>query len=75
MGDAKLLAIAPLALPLGPSLLFLAASGLLGVAWGLAWRWRSGAKEFPFGPAILTSYWMALVTGTQVFERLVSRLT
>lgn len=75
MGDAKLLAIAPLALPLGPALLFLLVSGLLGVGWGLAWRWRSGAKEFPFGPAILISYWAALMGGTQVFERLVSRLT
>ena len=74
MGDAKLLAIAPLALPLGPALLFLTASGLLGMGWGLVWRARSRAKEFPFGPAILASYWVALVAGTQVFERLVSRL-
>lgn len=75
MGDAKLLATATLALPLGPALLFLTAGGVLGLGWGLAWRWRSAAAEFPFGPAILASYWMALMVGPRVFDGLVSRLT
>ena len=75
MGDAKLLAIAPVALPLGPALMFLAASGVLGLAWGLVWRRRFAATVFPFGPAILASYWASLAFGTRLFEGLVSRLT
>lgn len=74
LGDAKLLAIATLALPLGPALVFLTASGVLGLGWGLVWR-RSGANAFPFGPAILASYWASLMAGPESFERLVSRLT
>ena len=75
MGDAKLLAIAPLALPLGPALLCLTAGGILGLGWGLVWRQRSTGREFPFGPAILASYWASLVIGPRVFEGLVSHLT
>lgn len=75
MGDAKLLAVATLALPLGPALLFLTASGVAGLGWGLAWRRWTAARAFPFGPVILASFWVGLAIGPQVFERLVSRLT
>ena len=78
MGDAKLLAVASLALPLGPALLCLTASGVFGVGWAvvrrLAWWRRPAVEQFPFGPAILASFWASLAVGPRTFEDLVSLL-
>jgi prepilin signal peptidase PulO-like enzyme (type II secretory pathway) len=63
MGDAKLMAIIALGLPVGQLFLFLALAGVLGVAFGLAWWRRNATSQFPFGPALLASFWTALIWG------------
>lgn len=71
MGDTKLFAVAGVALGLGPFLLFMTLAGVLGVALGVAWRWRANSGYFPFAPAILTAYWLSLVLGEQVLQKVV----
>ena len=72
MGDTKLFAVAGLALPLGPFLLFLAAAGGFGVLFGGVWRRRTGSGQFPFAPAILTALWLSLAAGDTLFQQLVT---
>ena len=62
MGDAKLMGIMAVALPLEPLLLTLAAAGGLGVliGWGLRRRSKQPASA-PFGPALVSAYWIALL--------------
>ncbi len=72
LGDTKLLAAAALALPLGPLLLFLAVAGGLGVVFGVFWRWRTAGAQFPFGPAILAAYWLALAGGDAALAELMA---
>jgi leader peptidase (prepilin peptidase)/N-methyltransferase len=74
-GDTKLLAVAALALPVGPLLIFLLSAGVLGVGFGLLWRWGKATAHFPFGPAILAAYWGCLVAGNSAFAGLVSRFS
>jgi leader peptidase (prepilin peptidase)/N-methyltransferase len=71
LGDTKLMAAGALALPLGPLLLFLTLLGLLGVVFGLIWRGMTGKPEFPFGPAILASFWVSMVAGGPILDALV----
>lgn len=61
MGDAKLMAVAALALPLIPLLMALAGGGLLGVATGLVVGGGRAAAKFPFGPALLLATWATVV--------------
>jgi leader peptidase (prepilin peptidase)/N-methyltransferase len=63
MGDAKLMSVVALALPTAPLLLALGCAGCLGVVTGLLWRGShtAGATQIPFGPAILASFWIAMV--------------
>jgi prepilin signal peptidase PulO-like enzyme (type II secretory pathway) len=72
MGDTKLFALAGLALPVVPYLLFVGLAGVFGVVWGLAWRRRTGDTEFPFAPAILLSYWVCLVAAEPAINRLIA---
>jgi leader peptidase (prepilin peptidase)/N-methyltransferase len=74
MGDTKLVAILAIGLPLGPFLLTLTAAGVLGIGFGLIWLWRSGVRQFPFGPVILAAYWTGLTVGPAAFDHLVSWL-
>lgn len=55
LGDVKFLAAAGLWIP--PLLLpwFLVAAGLIGVLFGLLWRFVDGSKEFPFAPSLCLS--------------------
>ena len=71
MGDAKLFAVAALALPLGPFLLFATLAGALGVVFGVLWRWRWESPQFPFAPSILTAYWLCLTVGTPLMHHLI----
>jgi len=62
MGDAKLMAVAAIALPPLPLAVALAAAGSMGVVMGLLWR--SDAQQprtFPFGPPLLLGFWVTLV--------------
>lgn len=61
MGDAKLMGIVALALPLLPLFIVLTASGFMGVLLAFAFRLRS-VRTFPFGPPILAALWVGLVT-------------
>ncbi len=63
MGDAKLMAVAALALPPVPLLAALGVAGMAGAAVAaLPWmqNHRRGA-HFAFGPALLLAFWVALV--------------
>lgn len=61
-GDGKLMAVAALALPLVPFFATLLAAGVLGIFVGVIRRLRRlPAKSFPFGPAILAGFWLALI--------------
>lgn len=73
LGDTKLLAVAALALPVGPLLLFLMSAGVLGFGFGLLWLWRRATAQFPFGPAILAAYWGSLAGGDAAFGWLAAR--
>jgi len=77
MGDTKVFALAGLALPVRPFLLFVMIAGLLGTLLGLVWlRGRRPASfifptgQFPFAPAILVSYWACLTIADRVLNTL-----
>jgi len=55
LGDVKFFAAAGLWLPAIMIPWFLAGAGLSGAVMGLLWRHISGAKEFPFAPALCLS--------------------
>lgn len=75
MGDTKLFAVAGLALPLGPFLLFVTLAGGLGVLVGGLWRGLTRARQFPFAPAILAALWLCLVWGDSAMSWLVDVLS
>lgn len=65
LGDVKFFAAA--GMWLGPDITILAnfmmASGLVGLALGMFWRWRYGAAAFPFGPALIAAFVGFLLAG------------
>jgi prepilin signal peptidase PulO-like enzyme (type II secretory pathway) len=63
MGDAKLMAVVAVALPLIPLLVVVAAGAALTVLMGLVSRHRNGREGplLPLGPGILLGFWVALV--------------
>jgi leader peptidase (prepilin peptidase)/N-methyltransferase len=61
MGDVKFMGVAGLWLGLEGLAPFLFASGILGVVFGLAWRFWKGSKVFPFGPALTVSLFLTLI--------------
>jgi len=75
LGDAKLLAVGALALPIGPFLVFMTLTGMLGVVFGAFWQRVMRARSFPFGPAILASFWVCLASGAAILNGLVSLLS
>jgi leader peptidase (prepilin peptidase) / N-methyltransferase len=76
LGDMKLIALAGLALPVVPFLLFLTGGWLLGLIWAGLWRAaRPRQGTFPFAPAILTAYWLSLAVGQAILQRLVGFLS
>lgn len=75
MGDAKLLALAGLALPIGPFLLFVMFAGVFGTLFGLIWGLLPGHQspgmhpgQFPFAPGILAMYWISLIYGERAIN-------
>ncbi len=75
IGDVKLFAIGALALPLELFLLFMTLTGVLGVVFGAIWQRATRRDGFPFGPAILLSFWLCLTAGSALFDGLVSLLS
>ena len=71
IGDTKLFALAGLASPIGPFLLFATLAGALGVTFGLARRGATHSSQFPFAPAILAAYWITLCAGDFFYQKLV----
>ncbi len=71
MGDTKLFALAGVALPVGPFLLFVAFAGILGTIFGGLWHRRTRASQFPFAPAILMAFWLCLTAGNRLIDQLV----
>ena len=74
-GDVKLMALGALALPVGPFLLFLTLTGLFGVVFGAFWQRTRQSNTFPFGPAILASYWICLAAGGFILQEVVASLS
>jgi len=70
-GDIKLIGLAGVALAPGPFLLFVTLTGILGIVSGLLWR-RKSANGFPFAPAILGAYWLCLVSGISLLDRIIT---
>lgn len=66
-GDVKFFAVA--GLWLGPENLayFMMLSGLLGLVFGLTWRVVKKNKLFPFGPALIVSFYILFVFGIPLY--------
>lgn len=69
-GDIKLLAVAGLALGVGPFLMTLTLAGFFGVLAGTVARARNGAREFAFAPAILAASWVGVAAGDDILKTL-----
>lgn len=69
-GDVKFVAAA--GLWLGPALLspFCIVAGFLGVVIGAAWRAATKSAVFPFGPALIVTFYLFIVLGTAQVERI-----
>ncbi len=74
-GDVKLMALGALALPLGPFLLFLTLTGFFGVVFGVFWQRMRQSSTFPFGPAILASFWIGLAAGGVILQSVIASLS
>ncbi len=70
LGDVKFFAAAGLWLPAMMIPWFLIIAGLLGAAMGLFWKHMSGAKEFPFAPALCLALAGCLYYQLYVFSSL-----
>jgi len=60
-GDVKFFAVAGLWLGLAALPLFLMMGGVLGVVWGILWRFTVKDPVFPFGPALILSFYACLL--------------
>ncbi|MCB1556583.1 MAG: prepilin peptidase [Alphaproteobacteria bacterium] len=63
-GDVKFFAMAGLWIGLPSLPFFMVLSGVIGLLWGVVWRFIRRADRFPFGPAlILALYFLLLLNG------------
>lgn len=60
-GDVKFFAVAGLWLGLSPFALFCMFSGLVGVAIGIIWNLAGRGRVYPFGPALILSFYALLL--------------
>jgi leader peptidase (prepilin peptidase) / N-methyltransferase len=60
-GDVKFFAVAGLWLGAENLPYFMLLSGVLGVLFGLIWRAAKGHARFPFGPALIVSFYILLI--------------
>ena len=72
MGDAKLLALAGLALSVQGFLVFMLLAGILGSLWGALWRWRKGEGGFAFAPMVVMALWISLAVPEDVLQSIVT---
>ncbi len=61
MGDVKFFMVSGIWLGLNALGYFMILSGCLGVVFSLLWRCFVGAKTFPFGPALILSFYILLL--------------
>jgi len=60
-GDVKFLAVAGIWLGLSYLSVFFILSGVIGIFWGGAWRLLGKGPIFPFGPALILSFYVCLL--------------
>ena len=65
-GDVKFFAVAGMWLGLDLLPVFLMMSGLIGVGMGLFWKIILRQNRFPFGPALIASFAVCLLFGSQI---------
>lgn len=61
LGDVKFMAVA--GLWLGPWMIvpFMIMSGVVGLVFGFVWKITTGGDRFPFGPALIATFWVLLM--------------
>lgn len=69
LGDVKFVALAGFYVGLGGIAPFLLLGGVVGIVFGLAWRWTGRSAVFPFGPALCVAL-AATVALPHWFDRL-----
>lgn len=69
LGDVKFMAVAGLWLGPWAIVPFLIMSGVTGVIFGVVWKIITGSDKFPFGPALIITFWILLmVKGTELYS-------
>ncbi|HEY1096499.1 MAG TPA: prepilin peptidase, partial [Alphaproteobacteria bacterium] len=74
LGDVKFVAAAGLWLGLAPLSVFLFLAGALGMIYALGYRLATREKLFPFGPALITAWWLCVILPYLPFKGLVNPL-
>lgn len=75
MGDVKFFALSGLWLGLSNVGIFFILSGVFGVILGAAWKTVTKQAAFPFGPALITAFFLILcLDGSLLFEKAVKYL-
>lgn len=74
LGDVKFVAAAGLWLGVAPLSVFLFLSGVLGMVYALGYRLATREKLFPFGPALITAWWICVILPFSPFKELLNPL-
>lgn len=61
LGDVKFMAVAGLWLGPWAIMPFMIMSGVVGLIFGLVWKIITGGDQFPFGPALIATFWALLM--------------
>ena len=67
MGDVKFFAVAGLWLGIAALPAFCILSGIAGIIFALLWRFKTKQPVFPFGPALIVSFYIMVVFGEYHF--------
>jgi prepilin signal peptidase PulO-like enzyme (type II secretory pathway) len=67
-GDVKFFSMAGLWLGVGQLSAFLILSGVMGVVWGGIWGLMKKERVFPFGPALILTFYFCLLAQKAVFR-------
>jgi leader peptidase (prepilin peptidase)/N-methyltransferase len=74
LGDVKFVAAAGLWLGTAPLSVFLFLAGALGMVYALGYRVATREKLFPFGPALITAWWLCVILPYLPFKGLFNPL-